>query len=641
MLLTCCFRGSAKKKPKKNKSWNKEGRENTKNEYSNVLSQTLIDSPIIPDTIIKPGSNLNLADSQDSKINQVYFEASEREIKTIADKDGVHSPKDDSCFIEKDICAAQLKILRNQANSQELINISRIPRKESYSEDVHHQLAEADETDLNSSQDFPRSEQLHFTKKTVDTFITSTPHAKQPGHFAKKELFSKCIKLNAEKENLYDELSTGKEEKNPIMLFSINEVLKNSEEKSTEQLEELQLCLQKMKEENEKKIEDLQMKHQNELEKAKENFEAKLCEAREDFQKNLEKALIDSKNKANEDICHLNEEMVLERGKMFTERQSNIKHLETEFKIKEARLDKSILDVEAREKSWQEEKATVIEEVQVLKAEATRMVKILAMEFEEDDHMTEDKRRSLSQEVYSLHLVVEMKTEEVRSLRKQLDRNTQLLEQAEKDKEIWRKVKIRMEDLEEQLKVKAKQQSQLALEKDQLELNMNSTTKEADRMSKNVETLQWRIKNNFAVPVESLRDEAWRQEYQEKQPLESVSLRDKTIEMAKPVNIVNSDTDGENSDIVGEIENVPQEIYQDPSDSYSLDEGVGDILSDGESPDSLVADQANKKGENFIHEDEYESSQEIFTTKPINKSDNFMNNGKLNSTLKERIPSRF
>ena len=89
--------------------------------------------------------------------------------------------------------------------------------------------------------------------------------------------------------------------------------------------------------------------------------------------------MIDSKNKANEDICHLNEQMVLERGKMLTEQQNNVKHLETEFKIKEARLDKSILDVEAREKSWQEEKATVIEEVQVLKAEATRMVNKLGL----------------------------------------------------------------------------------------------------------------------------------------------------------------------------------------------------------------------------------------------------------------------
>ena len=75
---------------------------------------------------------------------QVYFEASEREIKTFAEKDGVHSPKEDSCSIEKNICAAQLKTLRNQANSQ--LNISIIPRKESYSEDVQHQLAEADDT---------------------------------------------------------------------------------------------------------------------------------------------------------------------------------------------------------------------------------------------------------------------------------------------------------------------------------------------------------------------------------------------------------------------------------------------------------------------------------------------------------------
>ena len=170
---------------------------------------------------------------------------------------------------------------------------------------------------------------------------------------------------------------------------------------------------------------------------------------------------------------------------------------------------------------------------------------------------------------------------------------------------------------------------------------MNTTTKEVDRMSKNVETLQWRIKNNFAVPMESVRDEAWRQEYQEKQPIEVDCVRDKTIEVANPDNMVNSDTDGENSDIVKEIENVPEEIYQDPSDSYSLDEGVGDILSDGESPDSLVVDQINKKGENFVHEDEYGSSQKIITTKPFDNSYNFMNNGKMNSTFKERIPSRF
>jgi len=138
-------------------------------------------------------------------------------------------------------------------------------------------------------------------------------------------------------------------------------------------------------------------KHQTELEKAKEIFEAKLSEAREDHRVNLEKAMLDTKNKANETISHLNKQIVLERGKMLTEQQNNSEHLETEFKMKEARLDQSIQDVEAREKSWQEEKAIVLEEVQLLKAEATRMVKILAMEFEEEDHLTEDKKRSLGQ----------------------------------------------------------------------------------------------------------------------------------------------------------------------------------------------------------------------------------------------------
>ena len=81
------------------------------------------------------------------------------------------------------------------------------------------------------------------------------------------------------------------------------------------------------------------------------------------------------------------------------------------------------------------------------------MAKILAMEYEEDN-MSEDKKRSLSQEVYSLQLVVEMRTGEVRNLREELARATQQLEQAECTKGKLRKTTARMEDLEEQLKIK-------------------------------------------------------------------------------------------------------------------------------------------------------------------------------------------
>ena len=70
---------------------------------------------------------------------------------------------------------------------------------------------------------------------------------------------------------------------------------------------------------------------------------------------------------------------------MFSEQQNNSRHLEEEFKMKEDRFDKSMKEIEEREQTWQDERSEVVKEVQLLKAEATKMVKILAMEYEEED----------------------------------------------------------------------------------------------------------------------------------------------------------------------------------------------------------------------------------------------------------------
>merc|ERR1711892_536874 len=144
------------------------------------------------------------------------------------------------------------------------------------------------------------------------------------------------------------------------------------------------------------------------------------------------------------------------------------------------------------------------------------MASVLAIEYDEDN-IGEDKTLSLSQEVYSLQLVVEMRTGEVRNLREQLARATQQLEQAEMGKEKLRKATARMEDLEEQLRIKNNMAKQLSQEKSQLEINMTNTNKEVDRMSKNVEALQWRIRNHFDVPIDNLTPETCKQEYQEHQ----------------------------------------------------------------------------------------------------------------------------
>jgi hypothetical protein len=43
---------------------------------------------------------------------------------------------------------------------------------------------------------------------------------------------------------------------------------------------------------------------------------------------------------------------------------------------------------------------------------------------------------------------------------------------------------------------------QLSVEKSKMEMTVTNSTKAAQRMSQNVEELQWRIKNNFDTPVE-------------------------------------------------------------------------------------------------------------------------------------------
>ena len=149
----------------------------------------------------------------------------------------------------------------------------------------------------------------------------------------------------------------------------------------------------------------------------------------------------------------MNKQIIKERGKTFAEQQDNSKLLEEEFGIKNGEFNKSLKEIEQRETAWQEERADVLNEVQRLKAETTRMVKILAMEYS-GEPCGEDKKRSLGQEVYSLQLVVDMRTGEVRNLRDQLARATQQQEQAEIVREKLKKVTARMEDLEEQLKIK-------------------------------------------------------------------------------------------------------------------------------------------------------------------------------------------
>ena len=99
----------------------------------------------------------------------------------------------------------------------------------------------------------------------------------------------------------------------------------------------------------------------------KETFRQMIHEDRQNHKKDLEKAKSKAKNEANETICQLNKQIVLERAKLFAEHQENSKNLEEEFRMKEDRLNQSLNllnqslnSIKEREQAWQDEKRKVL-----------------------------------------------------------------------------------------------------------------------------------------------------------------------------------------------------------------------------------------------------------------------------------------
>merc|ERR1719222_1691337 len=64
------------------------------------------------------------------------------------------------------------------------------------------------------------------------------------------------------------------------------------------------------------------------------------------------------------------------------------------------------------------------------------------------------------------------------------------------------KANARLDDLQAQVNAKNLIERQLSIEKSQLEMSVDSSNKAVERMSQNVEELQWRIRNNFDLPVQ-------------------------------------------------------------------------------------------------------------------------------------------
>ena len=158
-------------------------------------------------------------------------------------------------------------------------------------------------------------------------------------------------------------------------------------------------------------------------------------------------------NEANESITRLTEKLEAEKAEIIQEQQRTVEELRRELSGREEKLKEAYRGISEREKAWEEEKAEVVLEVGRLKAEASKMVSLLALEYEEEN-LSEEKKRSLSAEVYSLQLVVDMRTGEVRSLRDQLASLTHHLEIMQDVQTKLDKANNRIEDLEEQVRTK-------------------------------------------------------------------------------------------------------------------------------------------------------------------------------------------
>merc|ERR1719273_3104568 len=174
-----------------------------------------------------------------------------------------------------------------------------------------------------------------------------------------------------------------------------------------------------------------------------------------------------------------------------------------QLKIQEEKQQEIIAQYEARDETWQAEKEDVLNVITRLKEEANRFISILSQEDDpdkSDELLSPGKRQSLTREVESLQLVVEMRTTELHKLREERSRHLQQLDQLEKTKDLLEKANARVEDLTVQLATKTELERQLSWEKSQLENFFETETKNKTRISMQVEELQWRIKHNKELP---------------------------------------------------------------------------------------------------------------------------------------------
>jgi len=415
-----------------------------------------------------------------------------------------------------------------------------------------------------------------------------------------------------------------------------------------EKNDDAESLVSKIKADFEENINKLKAEHEMILKNEKEAFNRALQEERDSHEKAIEIAVTKAKNEANEVICQMNKQIVNERAKMFAEHQENSKNVEQEFRLKEERLNQSLnlLNqslslIEQREQEWQEEKSFYMKEVERLKNDTCS----LGTTNKDPKKNRNDENKHLNQEISSLQLVVEMRTGELKSLKKELANANMKLADYELVTEKLMKAKAKIEDLQEQLDLKSEKEKQLHSENCNMETNLNSMSKELERMKKNVETMQWSIRNKFDLPLQRSAFVTCEQQTQIQHettrsrtslPTSFVTTdrfstwKQKSIEIEKEQQVVSPSVfvlKKENEEISGVNQN--HEAVEENRDQDSHDEGVEDISSD--------VDHLNSPSEHSMLTND-DLLRKTCDTKLINPPQRRMSKS---SPSEERIPSRF
>jgi len=376
MLLACCF-----SEPKKRKS--KENRR---------LKHNLEDSSILIPTPYKRGKTAT------------------NRVQTASQKnDPTPTHKKDHSFSESHWPSFKIVVLESENNT------SKVKKRRI-------------DTNSNSIERVSKSKSQvscgkMFTNKNVSHLPISK--VKQENKKSKYSLPSKSSTLTQGKLNFSGERDNQVVEKTKYP----NQILNYKEDTSK--------LIESIKEEYEKKIAELKEQYRIGIENEKKMSLLRLLEEKEIHRKELENVTNNAEVAVNQNISQLNKQMELERAKIVLEQEANRKNLEEEYRKKEHCLNNSLVQfeesltlLEKREQEWQVEKLEVLKELQKLRAEANTLVTILSTEYEEDS-MSEDKKRSLIQEVCKLKLLLEKKIKEKKMTKKKLKKAKAKLENLE------------------------------------------------------------------------------------------------------------------------------------------------------------------------------------------------------------------